>query len=98
MSIRACSRLDEIVVGKPKELFGRFRRLGIYQWADVLRTARNDMDRDIMALRFSDTELFQAPVARSEFRKLGIKSNLQSPVSISDDQFSTIYKAGTARA
>jgi hypothetical protein len=98
MSIRACSRLDEIIVEKPKELFRRFRRLGVYQWRDVYKKADNDVDKLLMALRFSDTELFQKPVPRDSFRKIGIKSNLQSPVAISKEQFAAIYTLGTAKS
>jgi len=98
MSIRACSRLDEIIVEKPKELFRRFRRLGVYQWRDVYKKADNDVDKPLMALRFSDTELFQKPVHRDWFRKVGIKSNLQSPVAITKEQFASIYTAGTAKS
>ncbi len=58
MSIRACSRLDEILVDKPKELFRRFRRLGVYEWRDVFKKSGNDLEKLMMTLRFSDTELF----------------------------------------
>jgi len=96
MSIRACSRLDELVVDRPKALFSRFRRLGVYEWRDVFRTAKQDLERSIMALRFSDTELFRSPVSRDQFRRLGVSSNLQSPVRIVKEQFAEIYKLGTS--
>jgi GNAT superfamily N-acetyltransferase/predicted nucleic acid-binding protein len=98
MSIRACSRLDEIVVDNPKELFRRFRRLGVYQWRDLKKMVANDPGKLLMALRFSDTELLSIPVPRERFRKLGVKSNLQSPVSISTQQFAEIYRLGTAKS
>jgi GNAT superfamily N-acetyltransferase/predicted nucleic acid-binding protein len=98
MSIRACSRLDEIVVEKPKELFRRFRRLGVYEWRDVYKKAQHDINKLLMALRFSDTETFQTPIRRDWFRKLGIRSNLQSPVCITKEQFAAIYKAGTGKS
>jgi GNAT superfamily N-acetyltransferase len=94
MSIRACSRLDEVIIEKPKDLFRRFRRLGAYEWKDLIQTVDGDHERAIMALRFSDTELFKSPVPREAFRKMGIKSNLQSPVRISRQQFADIYEAG----
>ena len=97
MSIRACSRLDEITVDKPKELYRRFRRLGVYEWRDVYKKANHDVNKMLMALRFSDTELFRSPVARDRFRKLGVKSNLQSPVAITKEQFAEIYRIGTGK-
>jgi GNAT superfamily N-acetyltransferase/predicted nucleic acid-binding protein len=38
-SIRACSALQEVVIGKAKEIFRRFERLGIYNWDHVSRSS-----------------------------------------------------------
>jgi predicted nucleic acid-binding protein/GNAT superfamily N-acetyltransferase len=40
--LRAHSRLEEVIVGYPKQLFRQFRRLGIYEWKDVIYTAKSD--------------------------------------------------------
>ena len=37
MTIKACSQLEEVVIGKPKELFRRFQRLGIYEWPTYMK-------------------------------------------------------------
>jgi len=95
MSIRACSRLDEILIDRPKELYRRFRRLGVYEWPHIFLTAKKNLNTSIMALRFSDTELFNAPLPRDQFRKLGVKSNLQSPLRISKELFAELYRLGT---
>ncbi|BAY46757.1 GCN5-related N-acetyltransferase [Scytonema sp. HK-05] len=60
-AIRACSRLDEVIIAKPKELYQRFQRLGVYTLSDILKI-NTDKDGNIMALRFSDIELFSSPV------------------------------------
>ncbi len=52
MHIRACSYIDEVAVGKPKELFKRFRRLGVYDWSHVYKLSQNDINREIMAIKF----------------------------------------------
>ena len=92
--IRACSRIAEVCIGKPKPLFKRFQRLGVYEWADVLGTARKDFERDIMAVRFHDTELLR-PVEWDTFQGIlkrhGIRTNLESPVRISATVFNEIY-------
>jgi predicted nucleic acid-binding protein len=92
--IRACSRIAEVCIGKPKPLFKRFQRLGVYEWADVLGTAKKDFERDIMAVRFHDTELLR-PVAWDTFQGIlkrnGIRTNLESPVRISATVFNEIY-------
>lgn len=94
MRIRACSRIAEVCIGKPKSLFKRFQRLGVYEWADVLGTARKDFERDIMAVRFQDTELLR-PVEWDTFqcilKRHEIRTNLESPVRISATVFNEIY-------
>jgi hypothetical protein len=97
-SVRACSRLDEIVVGQPKELYRQFRRLGVYEWNNVLEVAKGDTQAEIMAIRFSNTELFSRPVKWYELQQLlreaGCPSQLQSPHRIPSDVFSRLYSSG----
>lgn len=96
-AIRACSRVAEVCIGKPKPLFKRFRRLGVYAWPDLLKTARDDIEKDIMAVRFDDTQALH-PVAWDVFqailRRHGTKTNLESPVRISREEFNEIYTLG----
>lgn len=93
-AIRAQSRLDEIIIGKPKDLFKQFRRLGIYEWEDVFSTAKNNLNNEIMALRFSDTEMLNKPIPWDEVTKkleaAGIKTQLQSPCKIPESIFFSI--------
>jgi hypothetical protein len=96
-AIRACSRLLEVVIDKPKALYSRFKRLGVYEWKDVLRTANGNLDREIMGFRFDDSELLR-PVAWSTFQKIlrsnGFTNNIQSPVEIPPSVFGEVYAAG----
>ncbi|OPY17079.1 MAG: hypothetical protein A4E74_01522 [Syntrophus sp. PtaB.Bin075] len=97
-SIRACSILDEVTIGPACDLYSRFRRLGIYQWHDVLKTAKNNSENHIMALRFSNTELFPKPVKLETMREIFKQSEghdpvLQSPMFISERCFADIYSA-----
>jgi len=96
MSIKACSRLEEVMIGKPKELFKRFRRLGVYRWEEVYNAVRKNVDQDILAFRFSMTERFANPFSRNQLETLGIKQPLLSPRYISDSQFEKIYSHGCA--
>lgn len=97
-SIRACSRLDEVLVGKPKVLFRQFRRLGVYTWANVFDLAKHDVNQEIMALRFSNTELFTHPIALRELRHIfeehSVKLQLQSPSQIKAQVFAQVYQLG----
>lgn len=98
MSIKACSRLEEVVIGKPKELFKRFRRLGVFQWKDVFQAAKNDLANDLLAFRFSMTERFSKPFHLDQLEALDIRQPLLAPRRISDAQFATIYSHGCALA
>jgi hypothetical protein len=99
MSIRACSYLDEVIIDKPKALFSRFRRLGVYKWKDVLGIAKGEADQEIMALRFSNTEVFRNPIHRGDLQKIWeeeetVKFHIQSPISIPNQRFFRLYKMG----
>lgn len=94
MKIRACSRIVEVCVGKPKPLFKRFQRLGVYEWRDVLHTAKGEFERDIMAVRFHDTEPLPSvdwDTFQGILRGYGIRTNLESPARISSTVFNEIY-------
>jgi predicted nucleic acid-binding protein/GNAT superfamily N-acetyltransferase len=97
--IRAVSHLEEVVAGKPKDLFTQFKRLGIYQWNDLMRITEGDPGQEIMALRFSNTELFRSPVSLDDLRRILRETEnktpvLQSPQPVSPQSFARIYKMG----
>jgi len=99
MSIRACSYIDEVVIGKPKALFSRFRRLGVYQWQDILRTANENADKEIMAFQFSNTEVFDFPIFRDELQEIwqeetGKEFHIRCPIFIPLSRFFRLYKKG----
>ena len=94
MSVKACSSLDEIVIGKPKELYKQFRRLGIYEWRNIWELAHKNLDEKIMAIRFSDTERFHTPVSLQELERLGVAGPIQSPRPITPEVFAKIYSIG----
>lgn len=93
--IRACSRLNEIVVDDPKLVFRRFKRLGIYDWGKVSEIAERDEKKQVMALRFDDTELLPNPLVWDKLgdilRDEGCYSTLQSPRAITPGAFQKIH-------
>lgn len=94
MSIKACSMLEEVVLGKPKELFRRFQRLGVFEWRDIYAFSGKDLTKDLVAFRFRMTERFQKPVGMDSLESLDIRGPFMSPREISDSQFAFIYKKG----
>ena len=98
-SIRACSILEEVIVSKPLDLYRRFRNLGIYSAQDILKVAKGDQTQEIMALRFSHTELFSNPIRFNKIREiLNKKVTIQSPTLIDKEDFVSIYILGKEKS
>lgn len=94
-SIRACSTLDEVIIGNPEELYLRFQRLGIYKWSDIKKLAGGNSNNEIMAIRFSNTELFEFPIPSQKiYEILNSNAPFQSPRFISNKDFFQIYSIG----
>ena len=95
-AIRACSRLDEVNVDKPKNLYKKYRRLGIYKFENLKELVKDDLNVEIMALKFSNTEIFPEVIDYQEsLQILGRRSNFQSPLRIREDAFTRVYYRGT---
>lgn len=101
-AIVATSYLDEVITGKPKELFRQNKRYGIYEWWNIYELCKKDINNDIRALRFSGTELFYRIIPLSEvqgiFSKYGKRPNtFPSPVLVGNNIFNHIYLLGANR-
>ena len=95
-SIRACSYLDEVVIGTPKELYRKFKRLGVFEWQQVFEIAGGNTSTKIMAIRFSQTQLLHSPVPFDRVQSLLDKPNqFQGPVQITPEVFVKIYVEGS---
>ena len=92
MQIKATSCLREVVHDSAKSLFGQFRRLGVYEWRDLMATAKQNKAAELMALRFSHTELFPRPVDLANLPSFGIKAHFMGPRQITAVQFEQIYR------
>ncbi|MCY3972820.1 MAG: GNAT family N-acetyltransferase [Candidatus Dadabacteria bacterium] len=100
-AVTAVSRLDEVNIGVPKDLFKRFKKFGILEWRDIYNMCEGDVSREIMALQFSNTFVFPHEIALSELRKVaeerGIDNiSLQSPLRIDREMFQKLYNLGWA--
>lgn len=98
MHIRACSRVVDVKVGPATVLFREHEHLGVFIWENVRDLVDRDAHAPVMAFRFADTELFRCPIPLIDAKKAGLRSNLQSPTSISDELFATIYHRGMEQA
>ena len=101
-AIRACSVIDRVDIGTPGALYKRYARLGTYKWDDVFKVAKRDRNKEIMAIQFSDTELFDRPVLRERLGDIlpenVSRANLVSPVRVSSGVFETIYTSALTTA
>ena len=68
--IRACSTLDEVIVGKAKNLYRRFNRLGVYDWNDVYKTCNGNPEGSLMVYRFSMTKCLRNPIPLRELKRV----------------------------
>lgn len=93
-TIRACSRLLEVRRGPAKALFNEFRRLGVFEWREILAIAGGDSAKEILVIRFADTELFEQPFPGEQAKDLGIRNNFTSPVKAPETAFAEIYRHG----
>lgn len=91
-----CSFLIDVVDGTPKELFRRYRRLGVYTFDMVRRSSRSD--GTVRAWNVIDTEVFPHPVPLGRLRRMAAEHShtlqLQSTTRVSSDLFATILKEG----
>jgi hypothetical protein len=95
MSVKACSRLEEVITGPAKEVFVRFRHLGVFEWKHVLEAAGGEPNGLLMAFRFSQTERFAHPIPLLMLQEMGIPQP-QNPRRITHDQFVALYRLGMA--
>jgi hypothetical protein len=86
--IVAASHLDLVLHGEPDDLFSRFQHLGVWHLDQVRAVARKGQ---VQALRFSDTEVFAAPMPYHDV--VGVLGSApQSPRRVSPESFIKIYK------
>ena len=92
------SRLDQVEMDPPKELFRRFEKYGTLEWEDLYKMCAGDVTKELMALRFSHTFPLTRPVSLTEvwqaFEEDGIGRSLQSPRRIPFDTFNKLLQLG----
>lgn len=94
-AIRACSYVEKLTIGTPKQLFKEFSKLGVYNWDNIVKAAGGDLDKEILAFHFSRTELFDHPVSLNKITEItGRNSAPISPVTIKNEEFLKLYKLG----
>lgn len=91
--IVATSYLDDIHINIPKELFRRFKKYGVYNWNNIFDLAKNDIEKEIKVIEFSDTEVFNTILKLEDLKKILDKNiTLQSPLKINNEDYLRIYQ------
>lgn len=98
-AIKACSYVDDVIIDKPKSLYRGYKNLGVYKFKHLLRTAGGDINQDIMAFVFSNTELFHTPISHHKMKEIynTYKQKMFmpiTPIEISNELFLYLYKIG----
>jgi ribosomal protein S18 acetylase RimI-like enzyme len=100
MSLVCSSYLDEVITGPAKDLFKKYDKFGVFSWEKHIKPlAKNDPNKDIKILRFSNSESFENTVGYKKIKEiLKIRNekdnNFQSPLKISASTFITLYCIG----
>lgn len=81
----------------------RYRRLGVYEWQDVLKTAKGNPNENLHAYRFARTELLRRPVSWNRLedlilRHMGTRNRLASPLRIPESLFEEVYRDSMGEA
>ncbi len=97
--IRAYSVGSSVEVLSARAAHSRYKRLGVYDWHQVLEISGGDPEGRVMVIRFRDTELFDNPIDRGRFSALLASSDRKKPIlvgpqRISESAFADIYKEG----
>ncbi len=92
-AIRACSYLDRVEKGSAKEMYDKYKRLGVLEWHELQQRANGG---NVATYVFSYTELFDHPVHLDEVRRLINKptETFQSFCTINEQTFLNVYQAG----
>jgi hypothetical protein len=101
-AIIASSYLDEVMTDKPKILFQKNKHYGIYEWKNIYDLCKQNIENDIRALHFCNTEIFHNPIKLPQIRKIfianGKKENtFTSPVKVHNNIFNQIYLLGNGK-
>ena len=96
--IVAVSHLDEVEIGTPKELFKKFKKLGILDWKAIYEMCGRDISKEIMALKFSHTFPLRKPISLNEMRTIYEEDDVglwwQSPSAIPVATFRKLFHRG----
>jgi hypothetical protein len=102
-AIVASSYLDEVITDKPKIIFRKYSYYGIYEWKDVFDLCGGNIEKNIRALKFSNTEVFKKVVNYQDIQSILIKNGMSkntftSPLKVDNIIFNKIYRMGTCKA
>ncbi|MCC6370081.1 MAG: hypothetical protein IT236_03645, partial [Bacteroidia bacterium] len=89
----------EVYTGSAKSLYQKYRNYGIYEWKDIFSAAGNNAEKEMKAIKFSDTEVFKKQVSLETITEIlsrfgRPRNTFASPVEVTKEVFNEIYKIG----
>ncbi len=96
-SIVATSYLNDMTVDKVKKQFRKYKKFGIYEWKDIYELAKYEIENEVKAIVFSNTEVFQKVIPFDKVTEIllskGFKRNtFTSPLEVNKDVFKSVYE------
>ena len=96
-SIVATSYLNDMTIDKVKSQFRKYKKFGIYEWKDIYELAKYNIENEVKAIVFSNTEVFQKVIPFDKVTEIllsnGYKRNtFTSPLEVNKDVFKSVYK------
>lgn len=94
----AISYLDKVESDRPKKLFKKYSKFGVLEWKDLYQICDQNIEKEIMCLRFSSTYSFRNRIPYATLTQI-CKSNhlnlpLPSPCLIDYHTLRDIYNLG----
>ena len=97
-AIVAVSHLDKVEINTPKELFRQFKKIGTLKSEDLYEMCGREPLRELMAIQFSHTFLFEKPIAldavRKAFEEEDVGFSVQSPRRLQPSTFRKLFELG----
>lgn len=97
-AVVAVSLLDEVVLGKPKELFRAFEQFGVLDWRAIFEMCKGNVSAELMALKFSHTFPFRTPIELRRLREIFAEKRVgfvvQSPAALPEALCRAIFEVG----
>ncbi len=97
-AIVATSYLDDMTIDKVKSQFRKYKKFGIYEWKDIYELAKFDIENEVKAIVFNNTEVFQKVIPFDKVTEILLlngylkRNTFTSPLEVNKDVYKSVYE------